>query len=396
MQDAKMSLFCTEYLTSTPFQSSTQENQLLQDVTRGYYALQDYAILHMVDHMKSSENSNRELIYLPQGLTLSIETFRKEYRISDEREEEVSVKNHMNRQNWKHFEDRMFHIRDKIRSIYDKGSLDNANDDDTGTFIAIYGHPQFYCSRIGCNHFSAGFETKTSRDQHINRHNRPFLCLELGCPYHSMGFETEDQLKMHIMRTHADSSREVLKFSKPRKKTPDDLHKACARGDVAAVERFLDSGVILSSLSTTSPRSTPLVIAAQKSHLHICKLLAERGATINSVSSPSSRLRQTALHAAVSNNDIEMVQSFLSFPWKEPIELTLKDGRGRRPLDIAFEVKATAIADLLIAQMTQAEDVLGGFDFDSFLRETGDPGEMSFDASMAFADFEGVADSREV
>ena len=42
------------------------------------------------------------------------------------------------------------------------------------------------------------------------------------------------------------------------------------------------------------------------------------------------------------------------------------------------------------------EDVLGGFDFDSFLHETGDPGEMTFDASMAFANFEGVAETGEV
>ena len=40
-----------------------------------------------------------------------------------------------------------------------------------------------------------------------------------------------------------------------------------------------------------------------------------------------------------------------------------------------------------------SDDVLGGFDFESFLHDSGDPNELPFDATIAFGNFEAVPET---
>jgi ankyrin repeat protein len=357
LQHAQMALFCTEYLHSAPFHGLTQDEKFKEHTLNGYYALQDYAVPNWLSHIKSSLETPGEISdcickALIHQVGLIFDEYgkseRHEFRLCDRESRNVAeIVRCIPRDvgawtQWFDLEWRTSCIRNSMETLRD----DWASDASKGRVMEqIYGPRLFKCSRIECAHFMGGFEARHSRDKHLDRHNRPFICVEAHCPLQVLGFETEEQLKVHIKRNHIRDDADRFVFPTLARRKDDDIYKASTRGDVAALKGFLEARADVNSTSRPKGGETPLLLAARNSHLDICKMLLEGGANVN-FRGPSASNESTALHAAVSCEDVEIVQHLLSV---KGVLTNQKNKDGQTPLHLAVEKNSNVIVELLLA-----------------------------------------------
>lgn len=233
-------------------------------------------------------------------------------------------------------------LRKTIESLRDER---NSDETDQVLMEDIYGLRRLKCSRIACDHFATGFDSKLDRDEHINRHDRPFVCMEQHCPFQALGFETKAQLDSHLARNHIGDDADKFLFPQPSRRKDDNIHKASARGDVVAVKNFLDGGARINTPSRPNGAETPLFLAARNSHLNICKTLLENGADVNFRPKHGSSV-STALQDAVTRGDAEMVHLFLSLSNVLPDQ---RNKYGQSALHLAVMKESEAVIHLLLA-----------------------------------------------
>jgi ankyrin repeat protein len=351
-----MALFCTEYLLSIPFHVIQQDDELRGSIRAGYYAFQDYAVSYWFSHIYSAVTILGNSIDTHERLVRQFKSLLEEYGIPDQSGACLGITELRNltevlhcipldarsRNQWFDLERRTSRIRHVIEELREKSDLNDANEVLTQE---IYGTLQYKCPKIWCTQFNIGFESRLARDKHLNRHDRPFRCVERDCPFEALGFETETQLQRHVSRNHARIDINQFEFPQPTNKKGDTLYKASARGDVAAVKCFLDGGENVHATSRPNGGETPLILAARNCQLQVCKMLLEGGADVN-FKGPRGSMGSTALHAAVSSGDIEIVHYILS------LSNVLPDQRNRysqSPLHIAAEANSEEVVKLLLA-----------------------------------------------
>ncbi|KAH8722373.1 hypothetical protein GQ44DRAFT_687152 [Phaeosphaeriaceae sp. PMI808] len=66
----------------------------------------------------------------------------------------------------------------------------------------FYGSKLFKCHRINCQFYWKGFETRSSRDNHISKHERAFTCTEADCFRNTIGCVTAQDLRKHLEDDH--------------------------------------------------------------------------------------------------------------------------------------------------------------------------------------------------
>ncbi len=333
------------------------EADKVRDRTRdGYYAFQDYAVSHWYDHMASAiETSHEESTDIHERLNCQLKLFVEDYGIPEKRDlclQDTEPTNMAEifrripqdgraRNQWFDLEWRTSYIRSTIESFGDEASPNYADRDLLWQF---YGKRLFKCSRTECNHFTTGFDSKRLRDEHLNRHIRPFICVEQHCPFQALGFGTEAELEAHLTHHHAGNDADRLLFPQPPRRKADDIHKASVRGDIAAVQGFLEAGVDVNATSRRKGGQTPLFLAARGSHLKVCEKLVESGADVN-FRGPIGSEQSTALHAAVSSGNPDLIHYFLS---RNDILVNQKDKDGRNVLHIAVQARSEAAVRLLL------------------------------------------------
>lgn len=69
----------------------------------------------------------------------------------------------------------------------------------------IYGSSIYKCDRPGCPAYRIGFDTRSKRDGHKQRHTRPFKCQISECPFANLGFATKVGLESHLAQNHVQS-----------------------------------------------------------------------------------------------------------------------------------------------------------------------------------------------
>ena len=205
-QSNTTSLFCMDYLLSAPFQSSKEPDKVAEAVKAGFYALQDYATFHVHEMLMTMVGvSTQQINNLDQDLALILEQFIHLYHLqqncvdespacgvdqSPEPQDHVQASN--TRFFWNEFELKMLLIRDAIEGCWVN---DFANTEDRKMMEEIYGTLSFKCPRIGCVHFHTGFESKTMREEHLHRHDRPIFCVEKGCIFEHWALRRMPSLK---------------------------------------------------------------------------------------------------------------------------------------------------------------------------------------------------------
>ncbi|KAF5686302.1 zinc finger C2H2-type integrase DNA-binding protein [Fusarium circinatum] len=75
-----------------------------------------------------------------------------------------------------------------------------------------YGNMIFKCPRITCQFFSSGFWTEKERDEHLDKHIRPYRCRDEGCRGSIFGFASEEQRDKHIRDNHPEEGSHDREF----------------------------------------------------------------------------------------------------------------------------------------------------------------------------------------
>ncbi|KAF5577104.1 zinc finger domain-containing protein [Fusarium pseudoanthophilum] len=75
-----------------------------------------------------------------------------------------------------------------------------------------YGNMIFKCPRLTCELFVIGFWTEKERDEHLNKHIRPYRCREEGCGGSIFGFASTRERDKHIRDIHPEEGSHDREF----------------------------------------------------------------------------------------------------------------------------------------------------------------------------------------
>ncbi len=114
------------------------------------------------------------------------------------------------------------------------------------------------------------------------------------------------------------------------------LHKACKHGNMNLVSLFLDFGADIEAKSKTG--STPLFHAALNDHREAVELLLQRGANVN-----ATNKHGTSLHIAVMRENVVLIKLLL----QHGVNLEIKDSAGMTAAEIARAENCPEIEELI-------------------------------------------------
>ncbi|RSL96842.1 hypothetical protein CDV31_013308 [Fusarium ambrosium] len=307
-ENAKMALFCAEYLLSRPLAPGISKLEIQQHATKGYYGFQDYAVAFWWQHAQQALAAPELETELNQSV---LQTVHRtiidigELEQDDGPQESIqSLKSQLERvpQNLRDWEAisicemRTVAIREAIHSLL------NHPDNGGHTVLPLYGPWRYKCPKPWCQFFSSGFDEPQHRQGHINQHDLPFLCGFQGCYASEVGFATETDLKKHAGRWHPKE--EELLFPTPKKHTSTrpEIMKAAERGDLDTIKILGEQGIIGSRYLSGRRGRTPLHAAAENGHLHVFRYLTGMGVDVNG----KTKRLETALHKSVARRDLEI------------------------------------------------------------------------------------------
>ncbi|KAF4989706.1 hypothetical protein FDECE_14621 [Fusarium decemcellulare] len=336
-ENAKMALFCAEYLLSRPLTPGISKLEIQKHATKGYYGFQDYAVAFWWQHAQQvlaasgleAELGQRALQAVHRAM-VDIGELEQDEGPHDSPLSNLALKNKLGRvpqdsRDWKSI--KLCEIRTAvIREVID--SLLHQPDNAGHTGVPLYGPWRYKCPKAWCQYFSSGFEEPQHRQAHINQHDLPFLCDFQGCRAAEVGFGTETDLKRHTVRWHPKE--EKLLFPTPKQHTSvrqQDIVKAAEKGDLDSIKYLVEQGYVNPSHWKKHTFRTPLHAAAEYGHLHVVQYLTQKGAAVDAKTNAS----QTALHKAVARRDLEITTFLCDL---DRVTL-LKDMHGRTALDDA-------------------------------------------------------------
>ncbi|KAK4162972.1 hypothetical protein QBC43DRAFT_345576 [Cladorrhinum sp. PSN259] len=293
MAHAETALFCTQYLTSTPFSTQHTSKNIEHSAQTGYYGLLDYAVTSWEDHARWATAAE---IALDDKLTDELQRSAQKLR---EIETQGSISHDQNieavaeqpateslrldpdhhidtliSQGGRHsiLSERIALIREAIEEISDT-VLSHGN-----AFADLNGIKRFKCPRIHCHKFTQGFPNKKDRDRHIIEHEKPFKCSVEGCYANTSGYASQGDLNAHTGRLHPVGSTTGDLFSSTRGNKDETIFTAAIKGNLEQVKSFIASGEWVDMTEGLNGALTPLVLAVRNGHANICKYLLEQGA----------------------------------------------------------------------------------------------------------------------
>ena len=124
-------------------------------------------------------------------------------------------------------------IRPLLEAAYAQPKDDSAKD----RFEQMYGSNLYKCSRFSCNYFHNGFSTREEREQHLQKHDRPFRCTVEGCPTVIIGLATESELGKHMEDTHGTLADLKGEFPAERDLVPPPILETGVQGSTPPVPK---------------------------------------------------------------------------------------------------------------------------------------------------------------
>jgi uncharacterized C2H2 Zn-finger protein len=227
--EGQLALLSLHYLMFPGFTALTDDEAICQLLKSGLYAFQNYATLHWVDHLQSYlENLQKDDLEDLDKLAPICEEFSSEYGPADADESigtsiqtlRERCKEAKHQASFETFVALIAYARDlrrKSDSLKGLGNLGSVllsvraaleqliktqDSASLKTLTRFYGNFLFKCPRHQCYYFHEGFADPTSRQQHIQLHERPFCCEIDGCSRIQTGFSTDADLQRHIKKNH--------------------------------------------------------------------------------------------------------------------------------------------------------------------------------------------------
>lgn len=249
LEERKLAVLCLRYLLFKCFEPTTPGDQIRHYIDTGYYAFQEYAIVHWVDHLESlieqllpSDLENSEQCDLGSAIADFYELFgvqstkrsdvppsledRCTHLVgSDQLDTLLLLLSHTRKV--RIAQDELTQpkdlrvVLDKVRSyLTDLSKSNTLTPAETQKLTTYYGSKWVKCPRHACFHFHEGFSDEATRNKHLLRHEKPFLCPEISCLRKHWGYSTEKELKKHMMLEHPDPAAFGGKFPTKIKKEP--------------------------------------------------------------------------------------------------------------------------------------------------------------------------------
>ncbi|KAG4284400.1 hypothetical protein FPRO06_08779 [Fusarium proliferatum] len=315
IENAKMALFCTEYMISPPLASGLPKLEIQDYASKGYYGFHDYAVAfwwkHIQQVLAASELDTelaRKVLQIAGRYVTDTGEIEQVEAFDDSSREIQSIRRKLegipqNLRDWNFmrvYEMRAVAVRDAIEELI------NQPYEQKEATLALYGPWRYKCRKPWCQFFSRGFADAQQQQIHINQHELPFTCEYQGCHATQVGFGTETDLRTHARRWHPKE--EPSLFPAPKRHAPShsDILRTVRMGDLNKVKNLIEQANISPDYQRKGGKSL-LELAVQNGHLHIVQYLTEMGANVN------VKVRQTRslLDVAVASRDLEIV-TFLS------------------------------------------------------------------------------------
>ncbi|KAI0914790.1 hypothetical protein F4823DRAFT_192149 [Ustulina deusta] len=232
---------CLRYLSSQCFQKDLDQDQLKTFTQQGYYSFQDYALAKWGHHLEAVIKAGpgplgHSTDYLSQALSQFTSLYRGELSVPTDSEERISrareecrhfanyefyeklvtIWAHFSHQQMAHFKERNKLSIPSLASSLEKTRTMLESLDTQEGIGELYGKFLFKCDRLTCDYFYEGFETKDARDNHLQKHDRPYHCSVLGCSVVVFGFSTNKDLDKHIRLYHPDDTSPATFRQEPR------------------------------------------------------------------------------------------------------------------------------------------------------------------------------------
>ncbi|KAI5461405.1 hypothetical protein BGZ63DRAFT_508560, partial [Mariannaea sp. PMI_226] len=341
-ENANMTLFCARYITSLPFTLGLSGSEIEKHAVTGYYGFQDYAAAFWWKHAYrmigtsidiNTDLYNRTLQAVARAMELYGDFKNSLHEPHDcpshavQRQLKELGEDAREWENNFRIEFRTRAIRNIVEPLLSKG--------DASSILTLYGPVRYKCHKPWCHSFYNGFELHQDREQHLSEHDRPFRCSLESCYGNKFGFPSESDLGRHNENHHLAQS--TVHFPSPRPSK---------------------TGIDINTTTATGGGKTPLYLAAEKGHVHICQYLLEQGANVNfkgilindefldlNESSNRRHAFDLPLHIAARRGLIEIVKLLLS---SGRVDLNTADQCGRRALHHACEYGHDSVVELLL------------------------------------------------
>ena len=240
---------CLHYLSLEGFEERLNDVARSRFAEEGYFAFQDYAVVHWIDHLLALLNfsetvssdqpgddretsdaciifgdrygadlmspTETEALFPDRDRYATLDCFptlctiwrhaKASRAFVDDRRDEVSLLSLR-----RSFKDNRKMVEDLFRTFKDNGEK-------MVTLNNLYGTKWFKCSRLSCYYFHEGFDSESSRKDHYNRHERPFRCDEEDCLAAVIGFGSLKELEEHKRSMHPGIDKLSATFARLKK-----------------------------------------------------------------------------------------------------------------------------------------------------------------------------------
>lgn len=234
-----------EYLTVPSNFHEGDEKELSKTVLNGLFGYLEYAVVCWVLHLQEvllSSLESKQLAELGEALDVFLEGHYQEVPIAPcvpkTTSEELSIMKDCQFYDklcqavvWSRKQLNTFGQAPKDHDMLDllalvyrfRGVLEylantQLSDADRSSLESLYGTRWYKCRYMGCFYFHHGFKTKAQREQHLNRHEKPFVCIVLECNFSSLGFANKKSLTDHVLEEHGIDMDGNLNFPQPPRK----------------------------------------------------------------------------------------------------------------------------------------------------------------------------------
>ena len=119
--------------------------------------------------------------------------------------------------------DALKRTRKVLENMFEKSDIDEESE----RLERLYGTRIYKCDHLRCKYFYEGFEVREVRDNHLNRHDRPFLCPVPGCSMIPFGFSTGRDQEKHVRNYHPDQSDQPSGFRRLEREVPANGRFTC-------------------------------------------------------------------------------------------------------------------------------------------------------------------------